>query len=156
MLKKILSPQTCAACRLCCGFDCTDLWELPVLPEETVETIHQMGVHPALVSMGDEQTFSAPPLEGETLFVCPMLCDTGCTMGMQKPFDCQIWPFRIMRDKTGAVRIAAASYCPGMERYTDEQLHAFLAEGLGKQILTYAAAHPAHVKPFSEQYRFIW
>ena len=45
---------------------------------------------------------------------------------------------------------------PGMERYTDEQLETFLAEeGLGKLLLAYAAEHPAHVKPYSKEYRFL-
>ena len=43
-----------------------------------------------------------------------------------------------------------------MERYTDEQLETFLAEeGLGKLLLAYAAEHPAHVKPYSKEYRFL-
>ena len=98
MLRKILSPETCAACRLCCGFDCTDTWEFPVLPQETVEAMHRRGVSPKLVPAGEEQTFAAPPLRGEELFFCPMLCETGCTMGAEKPFDCKVWPVRMMRD----------------------------------------------------------
>lgn len=156
MLRKILSPETCAACRLCCGFDCTDTWEFPVLPQETVEAMHRMGVSPKLVPAGEEQTFAAPPLRGEELFFCPMLCETGCTMGAEKPFDCKVWPFRMMRDLAGNVRVAVAGYCPGMKRYTDEQLETFLAEeGLGKLLLAYAAEHPAHVKPYSKEYRFL-
>ena len=42
MLKKILSRKTCAACRLCCQFDASDIWELPVLPPETVKAVKQM------------------------------------------------------------------------------------------------------------------
>ena len=62
----------------------------------------------------------------------------------------------MMRDLTGNVRVAVAGYCPGMERYTDEQLETFLAEeGLGKLLLAYAAEHPAHVKPYSKEYRFL-
>ena len=156
MLKKILSPKTCAACRLCCGFDRTDLWELPVLPAETVAEIHRLGKQPALVPAGTEQTFAAPHLEGEALFVCPMHCETGCTMGADKPFDCRIWPFRMMRDPEGALRITVASYCPGMQKYTDAQLRDFLADGLAAQILAYAKAHPAHVKAWAPEYRVIW
>lgn len=156
MLKKILSPETCAACRLCCGFDCTDTWEFPVLPQETVEAMHRMGVSLKLVPVGEEQTFAAPPLRGEELFFCPMLCETGCTMGADKPFDCRIWPFRMMRDLEGALRITVVSYCPGMQKYTDAQLRNFLADGLAAQILAYAEAHPAHVKAWAPEYRVIW
>ena len=155
MLRKILSPETCAACRLCCGFDCTDTWEFPVLPQETVEAMHRMGVSPKLVPAGEEQTFAAPPLRGEELFFCPMLCETGCTMGSEKPFDCKVWPFRMMRDLAGNVRVAVAGYCPGMERYTDEQLETFLAEeGLGKLLLAYAAEHPCTCEALFQRISF--
>ena len=33
MLKKILSPESCAQCRLCCIFDRYDVWETPVFNE---------------------------------------------------------------------------------------------------------------------------
>ena len=156
MLRKILSPETCAACRLCCGFDCTDTWEFPVLPQETVEAMHRMGVSPKLVPAGEEQTFAAPPLRGEELFFCPILCETGCTMGSEKPFDCKVWPFRMMRDLTGNVRVAVAGYCPGMERYTDEQLETFLAEeGLGKLLLAKTDLLLLDEPTYSKEYRFL-
>lgn len=127
-----------------------------MLPPETVDAMHRMGVSPKLTPAGTEETFAAPPLSGDELFYCPMLCETGCTMGAEKPFDCKVWPFRMMRDASGEVRVAVAGYCPGMERYSDAQLEAFLQEdGLGKQLLAYAKQHPAHVKPYSAQYRFL-
>lgn len=156
MLKQILSPKTCAECRLCCGFDCTDLWELPVLPAETVEALRRRDPAVTLTATGEEQTFTAPELRENEIYACPMLGASGCTMGDEKPFDCKIWPFRMMQDETGALRIAVASYCPGMEQYTEEQLRDFLSQGLAQQILDYAKAHPSHMKPFSAQYRMIW
>lgn len=126
-----------------------------MLPAETVETMREMGVAPSLVPVGTEQTFQAPPLQGEELFLCPMLSETGCTMGDRKPFDCRIWPFRMMRDAGGTLRIAVAGYCPGMQGYTDAQLRAFLEEGLGEVIFSYASKHPAHVKAYSPDYRMI-
>lgn len=127
-----------------------------MLPAETVDAIHRMEKYPSLVPIKQEYTFAMPELRENELFFCPMLCETGCTMGEEKPFDCKIWPFRVMRDDTGIVRIAVASYCPGMASYTDAQLHDFLSEELAQQVLSYAEQHPAHIKAYSSQYRFVW
>ena len=59
MLKKILSRTTCAACQLCCQFDASDIWELPVLPAETVAAIQKYRPETAFVPVGAEQTFAA-------------------------------------------------------------------------------------------------
>lgn len=128
-----------------------------MLPEETAAQVRQKQPDAVLCAVDGEETFSVPPLEGSALFACPMLCETGCTMGTEKPFDCKIWPFRLMYDTGGRVRIAAAAYCPGMQPYTDAQLHDFLAEeGLASQLLAYGTDHPAHIKPYDKAYRMIW
>lgn len=156
MLKRILSPETCARCRICCGFDSTDLWEMPVLPEETVLEMRQKEPTLALCPSGNEETFAVPALETGELYTCPMLGEMGCLMGEDKPFDCKIWPFRLMRDEFGTLRIAVAAYCPGLQKYTDKALRTFLGEGLAEKILAYGAVHPAHVKPYHANYRWIW
>lgn len=155
MLRQILSPETCAECRICCGFDASDLWELPVLPPETVNAVTRHNDKLQFVSAGEEQVFDAPDLSENELFPCPMCSDTGCIMGDEKPFDCKVWPFRLMQDTAGALHIAVASYCPGIKQYTDQQLRAFLEQGLGQTMLTYAKSHPAHIKPFSADYRIL-
>ena len=107
MLKKILSRTTCAACQLCCQFDASDIWELPVLPKETVAAIQKYRPETAFVPVGAEQTFAAPPLKGEELYACPVLTEHGCGLLEQdKPFDCKVWPFRLMRTENGAVCIS--------------------------------------------------
>ncbi|MDO4155410.1 MAG: hypothetical protein Q4D37_01350 [Oscillospiraceae bacterium] len=156
MLTKMLSRSTCAACRLCCRFDASDIWELPVLPPETVTAVQKRLPDVKLVPVGAEQTFAAPPLKGEELFACPMLTDHGCGLSEQeKPFDCQIWPFRLMRTKNGKVGIAISELCSGMQSYSDAQLQTFLQEGLAETIFAYAEQHPAHIKPWMEGYRMI-
>lgn len=107
MLTKILSRSTCAACRLCCQFDASDIWELPVLPPETMAAVQQIQPDTKFISVGIEHIFAAPPLKGAELFASPMLTAHGCGLSEQdKPFDCKVWPFRLMRTKNGKVGIA--------------------------------------------------
>ena len=41
MLKKILSPLSCAQCRVCCVFDRDDCWEMPLVYPELAELINK-------------------------------------------------------------------------------------------------------------------
>ena len=34
MLNGLLENKICASCKICCGFDNTDLWEMPVMNEK--------------------------------------------------------------------------------------------------------------------------
>ena len=53
MLRNILSPETCAKCRICCIFDKYDVWETPVVSAELYEKIHAARPELKFVSKGD-------------------------------------------------------------------------------------------------------
>ncbi|MBQ8687453.1 MAG: hypothetical protein IJ512_02740 [Ruminococcus sp.] len=157
MLKKILSPETCAQCRLCCQFDATDIWELPVLPPETLAAVQKLRPDTAFISSGDEHTFASPALSGEELFACPVLTECGCGLSSaDKPFDCKIWPFRLMRHTDGSCVIAVSELCKGVAHLSDDALRQFLTEeGLADLCFAYARSHPAHIKPLMDGYRIL-
>ncbi|MBQ8724192.1 MAG: hypothetical protein IJY74_00795 [Oscillospiraceae bacterium] len=156
MLRKILSPETCAQCRLCCVFDKTDIWELPVLTDENVSAVRKLCSQVSLAEKGMEQTFHAPELQAEELFSCPALSDNGCCLTREDmPFDCRIWPFRMMRDENGKCVIAVSELCKGVAEYSDEQLREFLNDGLGEMCFMFAEEHPDHVKPLADGYRVV-
>lgn len=157
MLRKILSPDTCARCRLCCQFDASDIWELPVLPGETVSAVQKLRPDTAFTSVDEEYTFASPALSGEELFACPVLTDCGCGLTPEdKPFDCKIWPFRLMKGEDGSCVVAVSELCEGIKHLSDDALRKFLMdEGLGEMCFAYAEEHPAHVKPFMKGYRII-
>lgn len=156
MLKSILSPETCAECRLCCVFDRTDIWELPVLSEENVRSVKSICSSVQLAEKGAEHTFSAPELKDDELYRCPALTDKGCGLPREEmPFDCRIWPFRMMRDENGGVVIAVSQLCRGLNNKTDNELIEFLSNGLDKTIFSFAKEHPDHVKPLTDGYRVL-
>ena len=151
MLKKILSPQSCAECRLCCVFDRYDIWETPVFTAETVERIKLS--HPEAQFIRKDGGFisAVGELNDEQLFSCPALTPQGCMLGDDKPFDCRIWPYRIMT--VGDRRaITLASICEEMFSRPLSQLVGLLRDGLADEIFRYADAHPEIVKPYYEGY----
>ena len=155
MLKNI-TPSECAQCRLCCIFDKYDVWETPVISAELkarIETAHP-GMH--FVSKGDsgayifnmENTWD----EEEELYFCPALDrERGCILGENKPFDCKVWPYRIMR-LGGALVISIASICPVMYKKPLDTLVKELEDGLAEKIFREAEMHPQIVKPYEQGY----
>ncbi len=153
MLTKLLSRATCADCRLCCVFDRYDIWETPILSQEVKERAEALLPDAEFVRKGESSyLFRIRTLEEGDLFHCPLLDpQKGCMMGENKPFDCQIWPFRIM-EVDGKQAVTIAPICDAMMQQPIGTLLAFLKEGLADTIFTYVAQHPDVVKPYDPMY----
>ena len=67
MLKKILSGDSCAQCRLCCVFDRYDVWETPVFTEEIRRKILEAKPGTEFISKDGGYIFKAEEL-GQTSF----------------------------------------------------------------------------------------
>ncbi|MGN0580444.1 MAG: hypothetical protein ACI4JE_06175 [Ruminococcus sp.] len=151
MLKKILDGKVCAACRLCCVFDRYDVWETPVFTDEIKERISSVKPDAEFVPKDGGWIFKAEELDENQLFSCPALTENGCILGDDKPFDCRIWPYRIM-EVGGRRAITIASICDELYNRPLSQLAGFLKEGLADTIFRYADEHPEIVKPYYEGY----
>ena len=156
MLKNILSSSDCAKCRICCIFDKYDVWETPVISSELYEKIK--AVHPDLkfISKGDSGAYifnmESAWDDKEEIFRCPALDpNKGCTLGENKPFDCSIWPYRIM-NLNGAKVISIASICPEMYRKPLNELVDELDNGLAEKIFDEAEKNPEIIKPYEQGY----
>lgn len=151
MLRKILSPESCAECRLCCVFDSSDIWEIPVFSSETAGIIREALPDTEFIRHGGGYILKTEKLAGNELFTCPALTDKGCMLGDSKPFDCRIWPFRIM-EIGGRRAITVASLCSEIYNRPLSQLVEFLRDGLADEIFSYAAENPEIVKPYDSGY----
>lgn len=151
MLKKILKAEACAACRLCCIFDRYDVWETPVFTEEIRGRIREARPETEFIPKDGGYIFRVNEINEDQLFSCPALTEHGCMLGDDKPFDCRIWPYRIM-DIGGRRAITIASICDELYNRPLSQLVGFLKEGLADEIFAYANAHPEIVKPYYDGY----
>lgn len=151
MLKEILDPESCAKCRICCVFDSSDIWEMPVFTSETAEKMRSTNPEINFVPYGNGFVIDPGELGESELFNCPALTENGCMLGDEKPFDCRIWPFRIMN--VGGIRaITIASLCSELYSRPLSQLVDFLNKGLAENIFRYADEHPEIVKPYDDGY----
>jgi len=159
MLSRVLSKQSCAACKFCCSFRRQSLWETPLFPPEVVEKLskpNEYGVvgefHDGQIVLGGYRT-DDPEEEVPCTFLDP---ERGCILKPEdKPFDCSIWPLRIM-DKGGKLVIALTPTCPAIGATPDKALVDLVKNGLGEQIFEYAKTHPYIVKEYRESFPVVY
>ena len=154
MLKGLLENKTCAACRICCGFDSTDLWEMPVMTGETAQKLRELKPDTSFKETNGGYVTDAGKLEPDELFFCPALDhEKGCILGADKPFDCKIWPFRVMETEDKRFRMITVSpVCPEIYSRPVSQLEEFVHEKLEDTVFEYAQKHPEIIKKYIEGY----
>ncbi|MDO4943961.1 MAG: hypothetical protein Q4E74_02030 [Ruminococcus sp.] len=152
MLSKILSKEECAKCRLCCSFDSYDLWETPVITTNMASRILQEYLPQQEFIRRDGHFLLKMEKEpDDDLYYCSLLDrDKGCILGSDKPFDCRIWPFRVM--SLGITRVITLSpVCPVVQTKPLKEIQA-LAKELAPEIFEYADENPDAVKPYIDGY----
>lgn len=170
MLSSILSKTSCAACKFCCSFRRQSLWETPLFPPEVAEKLsreNEYGVVGEFAQAGrDGQNVQDacrlvlennyrtddPEEEVPCTFLDPQ---KGCILnGDDKPFDCSIWPLRIM-DKDGKLVIALTPTCSAIGAVPSQALVELVQGGLGEKIFEYAKTHPYIVKEYHQGFPVI-
>lgn len=153
MLSSVLSREDCAKCRFCCSFRRQSLWETPLFDGQTAERLAEL--YPGAAFKPREGAFTID-IDGcyatddpEEEALCPFNRG-GCVLGADdKPFDCSIWPLRVM-PVNGHNAICLTPTCPVIS-VKPLSVMKELADGIiGDRILEYAAAHPEMVKPYRE------
>lgn len=153
MLKNILSPAECKKCRICCGFEGYELWETPIVSDDLKNQILADNPEQKFISKGKSWLFRMECENENELYFCPMLdMNTGCMLKDNKPFDCKIWPYRIM-NLGGKRVITIASICPSMYSKPLSQLIDELNKtGLADKIFEEADKNPDIVKEYERGY----
>lgn len=158
MLSKILSKETCAGCKFCCSFRRCSLWETPLFPQETVNRLggkfdmEQKDGY-SYGKMNFDGRYSTNDMQEEA--ACPYLDpQKGCILSYEdKPFDCKIWPLRIMRMKSQSLDklvVALTPTCPAINKVDIETVKELVAKELGDIIYEYARQHPYIIKEYRE------
>lgn len=158
MLTGIFSPTRCSECKLCCNFHRNTAWETPALQPEQVFILQEMCV--PLEKRADGTTSFYLHFTSDSpdeVANCPMLdtC-TGCTLPReQRPFECRIWPLRIMK-KSNRKLIGIYENCPALSGNVFENLKSYAISELLPEILSYATRNPEAIRDYDSSYKIIW
>ncbi len=159
MLSRVLSKQSCAACKFCCSFRRQSLWETPLFPPEVVEKLSKPNEYGVVgefrngqIVLGGYRT-DDPEEEVPCTFLDP---HKGCILKAEdKPFDCSIWPLRVM-NKGGELVIALTPTCPTIGATPRSELVELVKNGLGAKIFEYVKTHPYIIKEYREGFPIIY
>lgn len=157
MLSEVLSKETCADCKFCCSFRRCSLWETPLFDKNTVDkyvkegvkfdSFFESGLEYGVLNYDGRYSTDSEDEEAACAFLHPK---KGCILGDEdKPFDCKIWPLRIMKKDDETV-IALTPTCPAINRYPVSDMEELVKGGLGQVIYEYAKAHPYIVKKYRD------
>ena len=158
MLEDILSPKDCAKCGFCCSFRRQSLNLTPCFDAESIDEI---------CALYPEARFKTLPNGAVTIDLddkyqtddsCEeALCHfnrTGCILPSHlKPFDCKLWPFRLMRGDDGLL-LALVPTCPGIKK-DDQAKLSKVAENVAKEAVEYARNHPEIIIEYRDDYQVI-
>lgn len=152
MLKEILSGESCASCRLCCVFDRDDCWEMPLVTPESAAEITDRYPEVKIIPAGENKLCGIfdSEYDSDGLTRCPMLTESGCKLGDGKPFDCRIWPFRVMR-KDGCLLLTLSPVCETVSSLPVSKISDFAAK-IADSVFEEAKRNPEMIKDYVEGY----
>ena len=157
MLKDVLSPGDCAKCGFCCSFRRQSLDLTPLFAKETLEEIRRL--HPearfrtlpnggVTIDIGDQYRTDGSGAEAP----CPFN-RKGCILpGHLKPFDCELWPFRLMENGDG-LALALVPTCPWIDK--DSAKFKATAATVAAKALAYAKTHPGIAIGYRPDYHVV-
>lgn len=151
MLKKLLSREECAKCKICCSFDDYDIWETPIIDEKLKVKVLKLNPEQKFVTKGSSSILRMEKDVQEDLYFCSLLDrQKGCMLGDEKPFDCRIWPFRVMRlDKRLVITLSPV--CPVVQT-RPLSLIKEVCDELAPVIYAQAQKNPDIVKNYIENF----
>jgi hypothetical protein len=157
LLSPVLTAGQCASCKFCCTFTAAEAWETPLFSREKLERISETyGTFPVRKAGICSYTLDLSTYwekHGKKEYApCPFLDPQhGCILPEgKKPFDCKIWPLRIMR-KNGKHVIALTPTCEEINKVPLERIRSLVEdEGVGKIIFDEAEKMHDIIKDYHE------
>lgn len=152
MLTEILSRSQCAECRVCCVFDRSDAWEMPLITPELAKLLEEKypNIRLKKISENAECMVTDVEFDEDGLCTCPLLTEKGCALGEDKPYDCRIWPFRVMK-KGNFLFLTLSPVCSSVSSLSVKEISRFVPK-IAPKIFEEAERNPEMVKEYIEDY----
>lgn len=150
MIGAVLERETCKVCRNCCWYTDIDVWDAPGFTKNELERARKLVTNPVYKDHG---LFFFKMNKCEEKYICPLLSETGCLLGLKKPFKCAIWPFYVVRIGDH-IALAVSNECPSVYQLSNEELLIRLG-GVIAQIAIRIKDAPELIEPFRDHFRVV-
>jgi len=153
MLNKVLKAKDCKKCKQCCQFFLNEDWDIPFLTEFEMN-LHKFNSN-IVYSHSKLWKINILGLNNENTTACPFLDkNEGCMLKDNKPFECKIWPFILMKKTNNKPLIALSNDCAIINKCDKDTLIAIALKNKDK-LFKVALEYPEILKHFSDDYELI-
>ena len=165
MLSKILSKEECAQCKFCCAFRRCSAWETPLFEKDKINGLMDKYGKFDIRDVDDAPDSCTLELRGlyktdseDEEAPCHFLdADKGCILNDdEKPFDCKIWPLRVMKKSDGDIVIALTPTCPAINKLPVSIVKNLVNEELRDIIMEEAERNPNMIKEYVDGFEVMW
>ena len=81
----------------------------------------------------------------------------GCMLPReQRPFECRIWPLRLMREEDGTLAVGLYHFCPALTPLVRDKIIQEATGALLPTLLQEAQRQPSIIRPVDPSYAIIW
>ena len=151
MITAILKRETCAECLICCHYTDEDVWDAPGFTKKEFEKNLIDGNYHYYCS--NKLFYLEMEKNSKNEYVCPLLSDKGCKLGVNKPFKCAIWPLYIVKINH-KIALVVSDVCPNVYRLSNKEiLHGIKC--ILPSIQTMARNYPELIEQYRDNYRFV-
>ncbi len=151
MIGAILRRDICAQCKVCCKYTDNDVWDAPGFTQAELTRATKFIDNTIYKDHGLFFLKMAKDRNGE--YVCPLLSNTGCLLGDNKPFKCAIWPLYVVT-YSEKLALVLSNECPTVSQLQNQDIIEQLGETIS-HIYKVIQAFPELVEPFRPQFRVI-
>jgi hypothetical protein len=152
MIGAILSRAICAQCKVCCRYTDDDVWDAPGFTQTELTRVLEF-INDAVYNNSRGLFFLHMPKDGNGEYTCPLLRDTGCLLGDNKPFKCAIWPLYVVNYNEN-LALVVSSECPSVYQLQNQDIINQLGETIS-HIYKIVLRFPELIEPFRPQFRII-
>jgi Fe-S-cluster containining protein len=157
--------ETCLACDGCCRYAEHDsIWAPVFLFEEIVALTEKnlvptcLFTHPASKA-GREARINLVEAKGQWVCPCLSVADTTCKIYGQRPLDCRLYPFLLVR-KEGRASLAIDEKCPYAQKNIDSPRTREVAAALirilkSPEVSAVLKKNPGMIQAYPSDYRIL-
>lgn len=151
MITTILKRETCSKCLICCRYTNDDIWDAPGFTKEELRIVLKKKNYNYYFN--NQLYYLEMEKDNTDEYICPLLSDTGCKLGTNKPFKCAIWPLYVI-NYNNKIAIAVSDVCPSLNKLSDQEiLHGI--KSILNNIRVTIKRYPELIESYRDNFRII-
>lgn len=153
MLENILCSKDCAACQICCKFEPDELIDAPTFSKE--EMLKAIAKKDGIVFIKRGNVYQIVLEPWRKKYICPLLTHVGCMLNNERPFDCKLWPFYVMKKDEKYV-VTITEDCPIVRKKSRETINSCIDNAFLDQCRRIISKYPEMITDYNRNMKILY